>query len=111
MPLVLARLDGVDTHCIEEGHGSTGGNGTVAEAVIELLETGKAGLLPKRRTSRRPGGFGVGNYIGPCWPVEDAPAKAFGEAFYQALMRAMPSVDWADRIHCGSPNSRGKATP
>jgi hypothetical protein len=63
---------------------------------------------------------GVGNYIGTFWPVGDAPATAFGEAFYQAVargrsvgealaggrqrVRAMRTVDWADYIHYGSPN-------
>ena len=63
---------------------------------------------------------GIGNYIGTYWPVEDDPAKAFGTAFYQAIVRGetvgaalnsgrrvvreMDSVDWADYIHYGSPN-------
>lgn len=62
---------------------------------------------------------GVGNYIGTYWPVGDAPAKQFAETFYGAIMegesigvalkrgrstlREMPSVDWADYIHYGSP--------
>lgn len=63
---------------------------------------------------------GVGSYIGTYWPVGDAPAKAFGEAFYRAIVDgrsvgaalnagraavlALRSVDWADYIHYGSPN-------
>ncbi len=62
---------------------------------------------------------GVGNYIGTYWPVGDASATKFAETFYQVIMegksvgealqsgrmtlRAMPSVDWADYIHYGSP--------
>jgi CHAT domain-containing protein len=62
---------------------------------------------------------GVGNYIGTHWPVRDAAATRFAETFYRAIMdsesigvalqqgraalRNMPSVDWADYIHYGSP--------
>ena len=63
---------------------------------------------------------GVGNYIGTYWPVGDASASQFGETFYRAItegnsigdslqlgrarLREIPSVDWANYIHYGSPN-------
>lgn len=62
---------------------------------------------------------GVGNYIGTYWPVSDAPAEQFAANFYREIvdgkpigealqrgrteLRGMPSVDWADYIHYGSP--------
>jgi len=62
---------------------------------------------------------GVGNYVGTYWPVGDAAAKEFGRTFYTAITRgetigkslndaraavqALPSVDWADYVHYGSP--------
>jgi pimeloyl-ACP methyl ester carboxylesterase len=62
---------------------------------------------------------GVGNYIGTYWPVGDAPAKTFGETFYQQIVdgaslgaaigaargevRSLQSEDWADYILYGSP--------
>ena len=63
---------------------------------------------------------GVGNYIGTYWPVGDAPAKVFGETFYQQLVSGeslgaamkksrqkvwdLQSEDWADYILYGSPD-------
>lgn len=63
---------------------------------------------------------GVGNYIGTYWPVGDAPAKAFGETFYQNIVNGsslgtamgkgrkqvegLKSVDWADYILYGDPD-------
>jgi hypothetical protein len=63
---------------------------------------------------------GVGNYIGTYWPVGDESAKAFGEIFYQQLIRgeslgtAMSEgrkklfddkyEDWADYILYGTPD-------
>ena len=59
---------------------------------------------------------GVANYVGTYWPVGDASAKTFSEAFYTELMKgatvggalqtarkaiAGKSVDWADYIHYG----------
>jgi CHAT domain-containing protein len=68
---------------------------------------------------------GVANYIGTYWPVSDAAAVAFSEAFYanllrrttlgaavvkaRAAVRALRSVDWADYIHYGDPGFRLKA--
>ncbi len=62
---------------------------------------------------------GVGNYVGTYWPVEDAAAEKFAGVFYRALVNGdsvgnalqqgrrqvleIPSVDWADYIHYGSP--------
>jgi hypothetical protein len=62
---------------------------------------------------------GVGNYIGTYWPVGDASAEQFAASFYREIvegrsigdalrrgrteLREMPSVDWADYIHYGSP--------
>ena len=62
---------------------------------------------------------GVANYVGTYWPVGDAPAKAFAEAFYTHLLNGTPigdallkarqavakqeSLDWADYIHYGNP--------
>jgi hypothetical protein len=61
---------------------------------------------------------GVANYLGTYWPVEDASAARFADAFYGRLVKgesigqalsagrkavmALPSVDWADYIHYGS---------
>jgi pimeloyl-ACP methyl ester carboxylesterase len=68
---------------------------------------------------------GVANYLGTYWPVGDAPAMAFGRAFYTevaggktigealqagrgAIKADSNSVDWADYIHYGSPEFRLK---
>ena len=69
---------------------------------------------------------GVANYIGTYWPVGDAGAKAFADAFYGALVagdtlaeaigkgrakvNALESQDWADYIFYGSPDFRVKTT-
>jgi len=61
---------------------------------------------------------GVANYLGTYWPVEDASAARFADAFYGRLVKGesigqalsagrkavmdLPSVDWADYIHYGS---------
>lgn len=63
---------------------------------------------------------GIANYLGTYWPVGDAAALTFSKIFYHwmlqresiasALLKArqavldVPSVDWADYIHYGSPN-------
>jgi CHAT domain-containing protein len=69
---------------------------------------------------------GVANYIGTYWPVGDAGAKAFADAFYSALVAgetlaeaigkgraevdALKSQDWADYIFYGSPDFRVKTS-
>ncbi len=65
---------------------------------------------------------GVANFIGTYWPVSDAAAKKFSEAFYGAILRGESigqalhagrqkirrHVDWADYIHYGNHNFRLK---
>ena len=55
VPLVLAQLDGVKTYFVEEQHGSLPNNGEVAEAVIDILETGATDVLETTWTPRRRG--------------------------------------------------------
>ena len=63
---------------------------------------------------------GVANFLGTYWPVGDEAAAKFAETFYQGLIAGhplgpcvtdarkavgkIPSADWADYIHYGSPN-------
>jgi CHAT domain-containing protein len=70
---------------------------------------------------------GVGNYIGTYWPVGDDSAKAFGETFYEGLIKGkslglsmtearkkvqeLQSEDWADYILYGSPEFVLKLRP
>jgi CHAT domain-containing protein len=65
---------------------------------------------------------GVANFIGTHWPVGDEAAFAFSNSLYAALLQGarlgeavlagrqqlqgMPSVDWADYVHYGSPDFR-----
>jgi hypothetical protein len=65
---------------------------------------------------------GVANFIGTHWPVGDDAAYAFSQTLYESLLvgaplgaavlharrrlQAMPSIDWADYIHYGSPEFR-----
>lgn len=50
VPLEFAELPGAKTYYIEEEHGSLPNNRIVAQAVIDLLETGSTAVLPDRRT-------------------------------------------------------------
>ena len=70
---------------------------------------------------------GVANFVGTHWPVGDEAAFAFSQALYQAMLRgerlgeavlaarrrleAIPSVDWADYVHYGSPEFRLALVP
>jgi CHAT domain-containing protein len=63
---------------------------------------------------------GVANFIGTHWSVGDEAAYAFSNALYESLLRgarlgeavltarqrlhAIPSIDWADYVHYGSPD-------
>jgi CHAT domain-containing protein len=65
---------------------------------------------------------GVANFIGTHWPVGDEPAATFSLELYGALLggsalgdavlvarrrvEAVPSIDWADYVHYGSPEFR-----
>jgi CHAT domain len=65
---------------------------------------------------------GVANFLGTHWPVGDEAAFAFSQAAYGALLdgdrlgdavlagrrrlAAVPSLDWADYVHYGSPEFR-----
>jgi CHAT domain-containing protein len=65
---------------------------------------------------------GVANFIGTHWPVGDDAAFVFSHSLYEALLQGarlgdavlagrqqlqvMPSVDWADYVHYGSPEFR-----
>jgi hypothetical protein len=65
---------------------------------------------------------GVANFIGTHWPVGDDAAYAFSQSLYESLLgratlgaavlaarrrlQAMPSIDWADYVHYGSPEFR-----
>jgi pimeloyl-ACP methyl ester carboxylesterase len=65
---------------------------------------------------------GVANFMGTHWPVGDEAAFAFSRALYEALLTgeslgdavlagrqrvaALPSLDWADYVHYGSPEFR-----
>ena len=65
---------------------------------------------------------GVANFLGTHWPVGDDAAFAFSQSLYGSLLtgdrlgdavltarrrlEAMPSVDWADYVHYGSPEFR-----
>jgi CHAT domain-containing protein len=67
---------------------------------------------------------GVANYVGTYWPVGDAAAESFAQAFYQQLLAgetladaihkgrtavdAIKSPDWADYIFYGSADFRIK---
>lgn len=55
VPLAFARLDGVKTYFAEEKHGSLPNNGDVTNAVIDILETGKTGILKSTWTPGRSG--------------------------------------------------------
>jgi len=70
---------------------------------------------------------GVANFVGTHWPVGDEAAFAFSQALYQAMLQgerlgdavlaarrrleAIPSVDWADYVHYGSPEFRLALVP
>jgi len=63
---------------------------------------------------------GVANFIGTHWPVGDEAAYAFSNALYESLLQGarlgdavligrrrleqIPSIDWADYVHYGSPD-------
>ena len=65
---------------------------------------------------------GVANFLGTHWPVGDDAALAFSQELYGALLggetlgesvlaarrriEALPSIDWADYVHYGSPEFR-----
>jgi hypothetical protein len=65
---------------------------------------------------------GVANFIGTHWPVGDDAAFAFSNSLYASLLQgarlgeavlagrqqlqAIPSIDWADYVHYGSPDFR-----
>jgi hypothetical protein len=65
---------------------------------------------------------GVANFVGTHWPVGDDAAFVFSNSLYEALLQgaplgdavlagrrqlqALPSVDWADYVHYGSPDFR-----
>ncbi|HEX9206606.1 MAG TPA: CHAT domain-containing protein [Steroidobacteraceae bacterium] len=65
---------------------------------------------------------GVANFLGTHWPVGDEAALAFSQELYESLLagatlgeavlgarrriEAIPSVDWADYVHYGSPEFR-----
>lgn len=65
---------------------------------------------------------GVANFLGTHWPVGDDPAATFSLELYAALLggaalgdavlaarhrvAALPSIDWADYVHYGSPEFR-----
>ena len=65
---------------------------------------------------------GVANFLGTHWPVGDDAAFAFSSELYESLLQgvplgdavlaarrriaAIPSLDWADYIHYGSPEFR-----
>jgi hypothetical protein len=55
VPLALAQLDGVKTYFVEEEHGSLPNNGDVADAVIDIVETGATNVLKTTWTPRRRG--------------------------------------------------------
>jgi hypothetical protein len=55
VPLAFAQLDGVKTWFVEEEHGSLPNNGDVADAVIEIIETGATTVLPTEWTPSRRG--------------------------------------------------------
>ncbi len=68
--------------------------------------------------------YGVANFVGTYWPVQDASASTFARAFYALLLsgatigdallagrkavQASGSVDWADYIHYGDTRFRVK---
>jgi CHAT domain-containing protein len=68
--------------------------------------------------------YGVANFVGTYWPVQDASASTFARAFYALLLagatigdallagrkavQARGSVDWADYIHYGDARFRVK---
>ena len=70
---------------------------------------------------------GVANFLGTHWPVGDDAAFAFSHSLYQSLLsgdrlgdavlaarqqlQAMPTVDWADYVHYGSPEFRFVLAP
>jgi hypothetical protein len=89
----------------------------------------RAGATRSRAVQPRLGGLaegfltgGVANFIGTHWPVGDDAASAFSQSLYESLLdratlgaavlaarrrlHAMPSVDWADYVHYGSPEFR-----
>jgi len=65
---------------------------------------------------------GVASFLGTHWPVGDEAALAFSRSLYEALLQgealgdavlaarrrvaALPSLDWADYVHYGSPEFR-----
>jgi CHAT domain-containing protein len=70
---------------------------------------------------------GVANFLGTHWPVGDDAAFAFSQSLYESLLtgdrlgravlaarrrlEAMPTVDWADYVHYGSPEFRFTLVP
>lgn len=55
VPLEFARLPGMKTWYVEESHGSLPNNGTVGDAVKDLLATGKTEVLPDHWSPARRG--------------------------------------------------------
>jgi CHAT domain-containing protein len=70
---------------------------------------------------------GVANFLGTHWPVGDDAAFAFSQSLYESLLagerlgravltarrrlEALPTVDWADYVHYGSPEFRLAGLP
>jgi len=70
---------------------------------------------------------GVANFVGTHWPVGDDAALAFSRSLYEALLtgerlgdavlsarrrlESIPTVDWADYVHYGSPEFRLALVP